>query len=78
MPAFHAAPALGSPASSAPTAAWLQGKERYVFFSFPHIAIDSSGEVRLPFRFLMTAPPICWHCPLVDARCEPALRGPML
>ena len=49
-----------------------------MFFSFPHIAIDSSGEVRLPFRFLMTAPPICWHCPLVDARCEPALRGPML
>ncbi len=23
----------------------LQGKERYVFFSFPHIAIDSDGNV---------------------------------
>ncbi len=22
-----------------------QGKERYVFFSFPHIAIDSDGKV---------------------------------
>lgn len=23
----------------------LQGKERYVFFSFPHIAIDSEGNI---------------------------------
>jgi hypothetical protein len=24
---------------------FVQGKERYVFFSFPHIAIDSDGNV---------------------------------
>jgi hypothetical protein len=37
-----AQPPLIPPTHLAPL---LQGKERYVFFSFPHIAIDSEGNV---------------------------------
>ena len=40
LPAGPPTPAAAPPLYSA------QGKERYVFFSFPHIAIDSNGEVR--------------------------------
>ena len=41
----HTRPPTFSPTLPPPPLHLAQGKERYVFFSFPHIAIDSEGEV---------------------------------